>query len=57
MDKSLPKLNVLSILYKPPDTNPLYITIHPEWIRADLLSVNLVTSETTMEALYLVAEF
>lgn len=57
MDKSLPKLNLLSILYKPPDINPLYITIHSEWIRADLLSVILAASETTTEALHLVSEF
>lgn len=46
MDKSFPTLNMLSILYKPPDTNPLYIHIHPQWIRTDLLSVNLSASET-----------
>lgn len=53
MDKPLPKLSVLSILYKPPETNPPHVSIHSEWIRARLLSVNLVASETRMEALYL----
>lgn len=46
MVKSLPTLNVLSILYKPPDTSPLYIYKCPQWIRTDLLSVNLIASET-----------
>lgn len=57
MDKSLQTLNMLSMLYKPPDTNPLYIHIDPRWIRAALLSVILIASETTMEALYLMAGF
>lgn len=57
MDKSLQTLNMLSMLYKPPDTNPLYIHIDPRWMRAALLSVILIASETTMEALYLMAGF
>lgn len=58
MDKSVPKLNVLSILYKPPDINPsIHQHTFPPWIRADLLSGNLAVSPTTMEALHLVAEF
>lgn len=57
MDKSLPTLNMLSTLYKPPDTNPLYIHKHHQWIRTDLFSLNLIASETTMEALYFMAEF
>lgn len=56
MDKSLPKLSVLSIVYKLPDINPLYITIHSKWMRTDLLCGNRVASEITMEALRQVAE-
>lgn len=58
MDKSVPKLNVLSILHKPPDINPsIHHHTFPPWIRADLLSGNLVVSWATVEALHLVAEF
>lgn len=44
MDKSVPKLNVLSILYKPPDINPsIHQHTFPPRIRADLLSGNLAS--------------
>lgn len=36
MDKSLPKQSVIYISHA--GYNPLYIAIHPEWIRTDLLS-------------------
>lgn len=56
LDKSLHSLNMLSILYKPPDTNPLYVHIHPPWIRAALLWF-LIRSESKKQlaALYLPA--
>lgn len=56
MDKCVPKLNVLSIFYNPPDINPSIHQHTPPWIRADLLPGNLLVSRLTMEALHLVLE-
>lgn len=35
MDKSFPKQSVIHSLHA--GSNPLYIAIHPKWIRTDLL--------------------
>lgn len=59
MDKSLPTLNMLSILYKPPDSNPLYtFTTSPvDQNRFILCKSYSFRINYCMEALSLMAEF